>query len=87
MTWDEIYDNAIDTGFGDPKLKAKDEAWWNVRNLMMEFGCDDLNEAECAEDKVEDYCDALQIQFDDCGNIVSISLPAYLKDYIKFEYR
>lgn len=26
MTWDEIYEAAVDTGFGDDRLKAKDEA-------------------------------------------------------------
>ena len=85
MTWDDIYEQAIDTACGDPALQAKDEARWNVRNLMMKLGCDDLEKEDCPEDKVDDYCVRLRIRFNERGDIISLSLPAYLKDYIKFE--
>ena len=38
MTWDEIYEAAVDTGFGDDRLKAKDEAKYQVKKSCYGIG-------------------------------------------------
>lgn len=82
MTWDEIYDRADGAACGDSSLKAKDEARHQVRCLMMDLGASDLDSAECPEDAVENYCDAMNIQFDECGNITGLELPHWVEDII-----
>ena len=82
MTWDEIYEAAVDTGFGDDRLKAKDEARYQVKSLAMELGGSDLDKDECPEDIVDDYCKAMKIRFDERGNIVDLTLPDWIEDII-----
>lgn len=82
MTWDEIYDRADGAACGDSSLKAKDEARHQVRCLMMNLGASDLDNAECPEDAVENYCDAMNVQFDECGNITGLELPHWVEDII-----
>ena len=48
----------------------------------MELGSPDLDNADCPEDAVEDYCNAMKIQFDECGNIVGLELPHWVEDII-----
>lgn len=69
-TWDEIYERADGCCFGEDNLKAKDNARENVRWLAIEYGEDDLENAECPEDEVEHYCDKYNILFDEMGHIV-----------------
>lgn len=70
-TWDDLYERADDKCFGSPELQAKDTARWEVRNFAMEQGCNDLENEECPEDFVEDYCKKFGILFDEKGNILS----------------
>lgn len=69
-TWDEIYERANGCCFGENNLKVKDNARENVRCLAIEYGEDDLENAECPEDEVEHYCDKYNILFDEMGHIV-----------------
>ena len=82
MTWDEIYEAAVGAACGDSVLKAKDEARHQVRCLLMDLGGSDLDNEECPEDAVEEYCDAMKIQFDECGNIVGLEFPHWVEDII-----
>ena len=82
MTWNEIYEAADGAACGDDTLKAKDEARHQVRCLVMELGSPDLDNVDCPEDAVEDYCNAMKIQFDECGNIVGLELPHWVEDII-----
>lgn len=75
LTWDEIYERAEGKPFLHSLLKAKDEARHQVRCFAMEIGAPDLEEAECPEDEVEQYCNAWNLLFDERGNIVSMKLP------------
>lgn len=75
LTWDEIYERAEDKPHLHPYLKAKDEARNQVRCFAMELGAPDLEEAECPEDEIEDYCDIWNLMFDESGNIVSAKIP------------
>lgn len=69
-TWNDLYDLALDKGFGDPELKAKDEARHQIRCLAMDLGYNDLDDAECPEDMVEDYCEQFEAKFDWQGNLI-----------------
>lgn len=82
MTWNEIYEAADGAACGDDTLKAKDEARHQVRCLAVELGSPDLDNADCPEDAVEDYCNTMKIQFDECGNIVGLELPHWVEDII-----
>lgn len=73
MTWDEIYDAAIDCGCGDAPLKVKDTARWEVRCLVLEKEGYDLDEVMCPEDDIEDYCNTHDIVFYKNGYIKSYS--------------
>ena len=81
-TWNEIYENDIDKACGSSELRAKDEARFQVRNLIIDLGAPPLDESEVPEDVVEDYCKSLNIKFDECGNIVSLELPHWIEDII-----
>lgn len=48
----------------------------------MELGCPDLDNADCPEDAVEDYCNAMKIQFDEYGNIVGLEFPRWIENII-----
>lgn len=69
-TWDDIYDRAIDAGYGDDTLTAKDEARWQVRDFVLDLGDDDIEDAECPEYEIDFYCKEYSILFDINGNIV-----------------
>ena len=71
MTWNEIYERAEDTGCGDPRLQAKDEARFQVGQLVKERENIDIEETECPEEEVDYYAEAWNIQFDENGNIIS----------------
>lgn len=70
-TWDDIFCRADGAVFGEPALKAKDEARWQVRGLAMERGYGDLDKEECPEEWVEEYCNKWNLVFDDRGNIIN----------------
>lgn len=82
MTWDEIYKAADGAGFGDSALKAKDEARYQVRCFSKELGCSDLDNEECPEDRIEAYCNAMDIRFDERGNIIGLKLPDWVEEII-----
>ncbi len=69
MTWDEIYERAEETGYGDPRLKAKDEARYQVGQLVLEKEGIDIEEAEVPEEEVDYYAGLWNIRFDENGNI------------------
>lgn len=74
MTWDEIYEKAEGAACGEPALKAKDEARYQVVQFVTGIGCPDPEKDEIPEDTIERYCDAMAIQFDECGNITNIHI-------------
>lgn len=69
-TWDEIYDRAEDKACFSSELKAKDEARGQVRDFAIEHGYEDLEDVECPEERVDEYCNMFGIMFDENGNIV-----------------
>lgn len=69
-TWDEIYEKAIGTSYGDYELKVKDNAREQTRWFAIEHGNEDLEKAEIPEEMVERYCDIYGLFFDGDGNII-----------------
>lgn len=82
MTWDEIYERADGAACGDSTLKAKDEARHQIRRFVMEIGCPDPDDDEIPEETIEGYCNAMKIQFDECGSIIGLELPHWVEDII-----
>ena len=70
FTWDDLYERADGAAFGDPELTAKDEARYQVREMMLDNVEEDPELEEIPEDFIGDYCIKLQIRFDDRGNII-----------------
>ena len=70
-TWNDISMMADGTGHGDPKLKAKDWARWQVHGLALDKGLDDPEEAEIPEEAVEEICEKYDIRFCSNGEIIS----------------
>ena len=70
-TWDDLYERAMDTAFGDPRLRAKDEARFQANNYAMDKGYEDAEEAEIPEEVIEDYCEKFGLRFDENGNIIA----------------
>lgn len=93
-TWDDLYNAAIDKGYGEPELKAKDTARGEVSRLMRQLG-DDPERFEIPEDIIEEFCDKYNITFDKSGNVLNTELPKILiitpkdkvelKDYTGYE--
>ena len=48
----------------------------------MSLGAPDLEEAECPEDEVENYCNTWNLLFDTNGNIIHAKLPDNVKEWI-----
>ncbi len=69
MTWDEIYERADDCPCGSPELRAKDNARWQVRKLVLEKENIDIENAECPEEEVDYYSGLWNIRFDNYGSI------------------
>ncbi|MCR5453163.1 MAG: hypothetical protein K6F00_11105 [Lachnospiraceae bacterium] len=74
MTWDEIYANAENCGYGSDELTAKDNARWEVGNLVYKKIGVDIEEEECPEEEVDDYVERWDIKFDKEGHIVSYKI-------------
>ncbi len=69
FSWNNIYEKAMDASFGDPELKAKDTARWQVRYLALEIGEEDPELNEIPEESIEYYCEKYNVLFDKYGNI------------------
>ena len=69
-TIDEIFDMADGCGCGEPPLKAKDEARFQVREMILETEGYDIECEECPEDCLLDFCRKSNVRFDENGNIV-----------------
>lgn len=69
MTWNEIYENAIDCACGEDALKVKDTARYEVKELCLEKEGYDLDKCEIPKEEVEYLCDLHCIKFYDNGTI------------------
>ena len=80
MTWNDIYEAAIDKGCGEQELKVKDAARYAVQNFALENDFEDPELAEIPEEVIEEYCDRFNIVFEENGDIAS-----YDKNAVKLQ--
>ncbi len=73
-TWDDLYERAIDTGYGDTRLKAKDEARWTLTQIILDKKGYDIDECECPEDEIERFLWESDVEywFDERGNLIEV---------------
>lgn len=81
-SWNEIYERADGAACGEPTLKAKDEARFQVGKLMVRNGEKDPEKEEIPEESIEEYCDRYGIRFDDRGNIAGYELPEEIAEAV-----
>lgn len=53
-SWDDIYTLAMETGFGDSRLSAKDNARGCISDIASKFGID-IENSEIPEEAIEDF--------------------------------
>lgn len=83
MTFDEIYNMAIDKSIMDPELKVKDAAYCCICGIIEEIGLDELLEgSDCKEDSVIAFCEKTEAVFDERGNLTSLKLPDWIENII-----
>lgn len=75
MTYGEIFEAADGYDIGSDELKAKDEARCETRELVLKLENYDLDNAECPEDVIEEYCNLFRIKFNEYGNILEYTYP------------
>lgn len=61
-TWDYLVEIADGKAHLSPELKAKDNAREQVRELALSFGARDIEDFECPEDMVEEYCKIVMLK-------------------------
>lgn len=71
-TWDDLYKRADGTGFGDPELRAKDNARFILTEIIKEVEGYDIEDCECPEAEIDWFLDNTDEQylFDEDGNLV-----------------
>ena len=72
FTWDDLYDRADGKGFGTPELKAKDNARWELENIILQKTGLDVNTCEVPEDAIENFLSKQNEKylFDENGNLM-----------------
>lgn len=69
-SWDDLYKRADDHAFGSPELRAKDEARYQLRELILKQTGEDIEDSEIPEDAIDTYVDCNEVWFDENGNII-----------------
>ena len=54
-TWDELYERAIDCAYMSPELRAKDNARFLLRDIILEEEGYDIEQCECAEEEIDTF--------------------------------
>ena len=73
-TWDDLYKRAEGTGYGDPELKAKDNARCVLTLIIKTIEGYDIDECECPEEEIDGFLDNADREylFDENGNLVEL---------------
>ena len=72
-SWDDLYERADGSACGDPELKAKDNARWQIGMFIQEhegIDIEDTSAYESAEDTLEWYLEKHPMFFDIDGNLL-----------------
>lgn len=70
LTWDDIYARADGCACGSAELTAKDNARYEVANLVLERKNIDIEKSLIPEEKVDHYTGLWNIRFDENGKII-----------------
>ena len=70
-TWDDLYERAMGTGYGDPECSAKDNARWILTEIIKELKGYDIDECEIPEEEVDRFLEESDraYLFDEDGNL------------------
>lgn len=73
LTWDDIYTNALETGFLSRELKAKDNAREELKILIQQDKGVNIDDTECPEDTIDDWLKEQEEvpYFDSNGNLIA----------------
>lgn len=73
-TWDELFERALDKAFLSPELRAKDEARYQLGELIKKEAGYDIETCESAEEEIDKFIKKrkLTVFFDARGNIVRL---------------
>lgn len=71
-TWNDIYERAMDCDFMSHELRAKDNARLLLRDLILEEDGYDIENCECAEEKIDAFLWKREnpVLFDENGNLI-----------------
>ena len=72
-TWDDLYARAEGCAFLSPELKAKDEARYQIAELIKKEKNYNIEDCDCPEDEIENYLEhrSRPLFFDERGNILN----------------
>lgn len=72
-TWDELFVRAEGCAFLSPELKAKDEARFQIGELIKKEKTYNIEDCDCPEDEIEYYLEhrSRPLFFDERGNILN----------------
>ena len=69
-TWDELYERAEGKGFGEPELSAKDNARWELTEIIKEVEYN-IDDCEIPEEEIESFLEKSDKEylFDENGQL------------------
>ena len=72
-TWDELYKRAEDKGFGEPELKAKDNARWELAEVIEEECGYNIDDCEIPEEEIDGFLknSSKKYLFNEDGSLVN----------------
>ena len=71
-TWDDLYERADGSAYGEPNLRAKDNARYVLGEIIKETEGYDIEECGNPEEEIEDFLERADREylFDEDGNLV-----------------
>lgn len=70
-TWDELYERATGKGFGESELSAKDNARWELTEIIKEVEGYNIDDCEIPEEEIESFLEKSDKEylFDENGHL------------------
>ena len=71
-TWDDLYERAIECAFLSDELNAKDNARYELQNLILSEDGYDIEKCECPEDEIDSFLFKREVPvlFNENGNLI-----------------
>lgn len=73
-TWDDLYERADGTGFGDPELTAKDKARFQLTEIIQRECGYNIDDCEIPEEEIDGFLweSDKEYLFDEDGNLIKL---------------